>query len=288
MVEATNQLAGEEEPRQCSLSVYSLRGRDGVAGWCSPPDCHGRHSTSSTTPIPLSVAVTVKTERQKFAAAASFFVQPARETREPRELAKKKKHDHASSSRDPEIDEPMQDMEEPEDTILGAMKLKLNATRLAKVEKLKKLQVLGGNVAPMADVAARRSQRQPSERRTFTLSRSPLLEAWMKQTGSMASSSSLPARQVIGAEGSRLARLRWWMAEDASRLAAVSDGKHRRRSSSPTLKRNSVAAVPFSPYSSSSISGVSDGGAGQRRRSSTPAAKPPSGLPSLGRRRQHE
>nr|GMC60167.1 hypothetical protein Iba_chr02bCG8240 [Ipomoea batatas] len=36
------------------------------------------------------------------------------------------------------------DMEEPEDTILGAMKLKLNATRLAKVEKLKKLQVLGG------------------------------------------------------------------------------------------------------------------------------------------------
>nr|GLL19508.1 hypothetical protein Itr_chr02CG09590 [Ipomoea trifida] len=38
----------------------------------------------------------------------------------------------------------MPDMEEPEDTILGAMKLKLNATRLAKVEKLKKLQVLGG------------------------------------------------------------------------------------------------------------------------------------------------
>nr|GMD43912.1 hypothetical protein Iba_chr10cCG9860 [Ipomoea batatas] len=40
--------------------------------------------------------------------------------------------------------------------------------------------------APRVGVAARRSQSQSSERRTCTLSRSPFLAAWTKQTGSMA------------------------------------------------------------------------------------------------------
>nr|GMC95375.1 serine/threonine-protein phosphatase 4 regulatory subunit 3-like isoform X1 [Ipomoea batatas] len=73
--------------RYRSLSVCSSRGRDGVAGWCSPPDCHGRHSASSTTPIPLSVAVTsedletevrgccffLRSTSERATSAASFF-----------------------------------------------------------------------------------------------------------------------------------------------------------------------------------------------------------------------
>nr|GME05883.1 putative transposase En/Spm [Ipomoea batatas]GME18283.1 putative transposase En/Spm [Ipomoea batatas] len=64
--------------RYRSLSVCSSRGRDGVAGWCSPPDCHGRHSASSTTPIPLSVAVTNE-DRETEVRGCCFFLRSTSE-----------------------------------------------------------------------------------------------------------------------------------------------------------------------------------------------------------------
>nr|GMD39253.1 UDP-glycosyltransferase 71K1-like [Ipomoea batatas] len=48
-----------------------------------------------------------------------------------KELTKKRKHDHASSSRDLE-DDTMHEMEESEDNILGTRTLKLNANQFAK------------------------------------------------------------------------------------------------------------------------------------------------------------
>nr|GLL26980.1 hypothetical protein Itr_chr05CG09920 [Ipomoea trifida] len=60
-----------------------------------------------------------------------------------KEIAKKRKFDQASFSHDP-AGEDMQNVEEQKDAILGARTLKLTAILLAKVEKLKTLQVLGG------------------------------------------------------------------------------------------------------------------------------------------------